>query len=564
MHCCAMPCAGAMPPAPPQAPAAVNMAIYSFRMQVIGRSAGRSATAAAAYRSGEQVKDERTGQVHDYTGKSDIYASEILVPEGAPERLGDRASLWNEVERNEKRKDSQLCNEIMIALPAELSHAQKQELAREYVQGEFVSQGMIADIGYHDFDSHNPHAHIMLTMRPVNEEGFGKKERKWNKRDAVREYRSDWAEYANLALERAGLDERIDHRSLKEQGIEREPQIHLGAKVMEMEARGVQTRVGDESRRISAVNLDIERQEAQREKLQVEIEAEQSPPHMYILPELVFSDELESEIQPAPPAPPMEPLSAPIEQPVKRSVPIIDRELAERVCEAIARRREEMILENSPVVGELAEVIEKIAETMNELSAAAEEVTEKIEQVLAKGDKEPPVLTDKRLRQPQPEIGQTTQADGVAEVILRKMTPDNLARYQAQITKAKVPEPPIEDKQVAESEDKRRRRRQIYQQYAERVGGGASSQLQDQKVAEQILVEMVRENRGKLLTLQDKQLAAAIMAESSESLRIEQTEGKDSAHQYAISILKEANQQLIAQEKSVNQANQKERGGMEL
>ena len=383
------------------------MAIYSFRMQVIGRSAGRSATAAAAYRSGEQVKDERTGQVHDYTGKSDIYASEILMPEGAPERLGDRASLWNEVERNEKRKDSQLCNEIMIALPAELSHAQKQELAREYVQGEFVSQGMIADIGYHDFDSHNPHAHIMLTMRPATEEGFGKKERKWNKRDAVKEYRADWAEYANLALERAGIDERIDHRSLKEQGIEREPQIHLGAKVMEMEARGVQTRVGDESRRIIAVNLDLERQEAQREKLQVEIEAEQSQPQMYVLPELVFSDESVSEVQPAPPAPPMESLPAPIEQPVKRTVPVIDRELAERVCEAIARRREEMILESSPVVGELAAVLEEITATMNELSAAAKEVTGKIDQALAQSDKDQPVLADEKLRQPQLEAGRS-------------------------------------------------------------------------------------------------------------------------------------------------------------
>ena len=247
-----------------------------MRMQVIGRSAGRSATAAAAYRSGEQVRDERTGQVHDYTGKSDIYGSEILLPEGAPERLGDRASLWNEVERVEKRKDAQLSREVMIALPAELSHSQKEALAREYVQAEFVSQGMIADIGYHDFDSHNPHAHIMLTMRDVDGDGFGKKRREWNKREALERHRQAWEEYANRALEQAGYEERIDHRSLKEQGVEREPQIHLGAKVTEMEARGVQTRVGDESRRISAVNRNIERQEAQREKLQAEIAVEQS------------------------------------------------------------------------------------------------------------------------------------------------------------------------------------------------------------------------------------------------------------------------------------------------
>ena len=512
------------------------MAIYSFRMQVIGRSAGRSATAAAAYRSGEQVKDERTGQVHDYTGKSDIYASEILVPGGAPEHLGDRALLWNEVERNEKRKDSQLCNEIMIALPAELSHVQKQELAREYVQGEFISQGMIADIGYHDFDSHNPHAHIMLTMRPVNEEGFGKKERKWNKRDAVREYRADWAEYANLALERAGLDARIDHRSLKEQGIEREPQIHLGAKVMEMEARGVQTRVGDESRRISAVNLDLERQEAQREKLRVEIEAEQTPPQMYMLPELVFSDELESEIQPAPPAPPMEPSPAPIEQPVKQSVSAIDRELAERVCKAIARRREEMILESSPVVGELAAVIEEITATMNELLAAAEKVTGKIDQVLAQGDKAQPVLTNKKLRQPQPGAGQFTQANGVAEVILRKIAPGDLARYQAQIAKAKATEPPVEKKQAAEQDGKRCRRREIYQQYAAKFAGKSPHEC-DRLVVRQLMSELLVERSSHRLSDDEIGKVGSILLQGPVAQELKQAQGKEAGVTYAMEVL---------------------------
>ena len=291
MHCVAMRVRGAVPLTPSEKSAA-TMAIYSFRMQVIGRSAGRSATAAAAYRSGEQLTDERTGKVHDYTGKSDIYGSEILTPENAPERLCERETLWNEVERGEKRKDSQLCNEVMIALPAELSHRQKQALAREYVQAEFVSKGMIADIGYHDFDSHNPHAHIMLTMRPVNEAGFGRKERRWNKRDAVREYRADWAEYANRALEQAGFDERIDHRSLKDQGIEREPQIHLGAQVMEMEARGIQTRVGDESRRISKVNRDLKRQAAKREKLQAEIAAGQKAERLLAKPAAISMGDL--------------------------------------------------------------------------------------------------------------------------------------------------------------------------------------------------------------------------------------------------------------------------------
>ena len=511
------------------------MAIFSMRMQVIGRSAGRSATAAAAYRSGEQIEDKRTGQVHDYTGKSDIYGSEILVPEGAPERLGDRASLWNEVERVEKRKDAQLSREVMIALPAELSHDQKEALAREYVQAEFVSQGMIADIGYHDFDSPNPHAHIMLTMRDVDQDGFGKKRREWNQRQALDRHRQAWEEYANRALERAGFEERIDHRSLKEQGIEREPQIHLGAKVMEMEARGVQTRVGDESRRISAVNRDLERQEAQREKLQIDIEAEQAPPQIYILPELVFSDELASEAQQVPSVEPVELLPAPIEQPVTRSVPTIDREWAERVCEAIARRREKMILENSPVVGELAEVIEKIAATMNELSAAAEEVTGKIDQVLAQGDKAQVVINEK-LRQPQLEAGQATQADGVAEVILRKMALGNLARYQAQIAEVKAAEPLVEKKQAVEQESKRQRRRQIYEQYAMKFVGKSAYEC-DRLVVRQLMGELLNERGGHRLSDDEIGKVGSILLQGPVAQELKQTQGKEAGVTYAMEVL---------------------------
>ena len=265
---------GAAAPSPAGVPHVSVMAIYSFRAQVIGRSSGRSATAAAAYRSGEEIKDERTGVSHDYTGKSDIYDSEILKPENAPERLGDRTTLWNEVEAGEKRKDARLSREVMVALPAELTHQQKQELTRDFVQAEFVERGMIADIGYHDFNSHNPHAHIMLTMRTVDENGFGKKNRDWDKREQMQQHRKAWADHTNRALERAGHEERIDHRSLKEQGIEREPQIHLGAKVLEMEARGIQTRVGDESRRISKVNRDLKRQQEKRDRLTEQINAE--------------------------------------------------------------------------------------------------------------------------------------------------------------------------------------------------------------------------------------------------------------------------------------------------
>ena len=408
-----------------------NMAIFSMRMQVIGRSAGRSATAAAAYRSGQEVRDERTGKVHDYTGKSDIYGSEILLPEGAPERLGDRVALWNEVERVEKRKDAQLSREVMIALPAELSHDQKEALTHEYVQAEFVSQGMIADIGYHDFDSHNPHAHIMLTMRDVDADGFGKKRREWNKRQAIERHRKAWEEYANRALERAGFEQRIDHRSLKEQGVEREPQIHLGAKVLEMEARGVQTRVGDESRRISKVNCDIERKETRREKLQVDIAAEQVQPETYILPDFFYASESESEVKPPLPVQPVEPFPAPTDPPLaKPSVPNIDPDIVRQVGEALVRRRDEIALENSPAAAELAAAVEKVPATMNEVSVKAGGVFEKMAELLDKSG----------------------QSQKLVDVEWR----------QSQMGEGRSPEPPSEKKQklVQRQEQPKRRQKQ--------------------------------------------------------------------------------------------------------
>ena len=359
------------------------MAIYSMRMQVIGRSAGRSATAAAAYRSGEEIADERTGRTHDYTGKSDIYGSEILLPVGAPGWMGDRVSLWNEVERVEKRKDAQLSREVMVALPAELTHAQKQELTREFVRGEFTEQGMIADIGYHDFDSHNPHAHIMLTMREVDADGFGKKRREWNKRQVLERQRKAWEEYANRALERAGFEERIDRRTLKEQGIEREPQIHLGAKVLEMEARGVQTRVGDESRRISKVNRDIERKQKRCEEVQADIAAEQGQSQTYLWPEMTFTDELESELKEAVSRPAAELFSDLGDgRSPQSTVPDFDPELVRRLGELLANRREEVALENSPEAAEFAAEIEKVVARMNEVSARAGGVFEKMVELM--------------------------------------------------------------------------------------------------------------------------------------------------------------------------------------
>jgi hypothetical protein len=373
------------------------MAIFSMRMQVIGRSAGRSATAAAAYRSGEQLTDERTGQLHDYTGKSDIYASEILKPENAPERLCDRATLWNEVEQVEKRKDAQLSREVMVALPVELSHEQKESLIREYVQAEFVSQGMIADIGYHDFDSHNPHAHIMLTMRDVDADGFGKKRRDWNKRAEIERHRRAWAESVNKALEQAGYDERIDHRSLKAQGIDREPQIHLGAKVLEMEARGIQTRVGDESRRISKVNRDLARQAAKLERLSAEIAAEPVTVPAISPAAISAAGELTSEVTQSR----VDPLAF-----------LSDPAWISSFAEAVIEHRESVLLEELLEREGLSGVLETVTDSMNGLSTATGKVQRLIDakrrQVEQAGGPIPAPLVEqkqepvKRQEQPKP------------------------------------------------------------------------------------------------------------------------------------------------------------------
>jgi len=209
------------------------VAIYHLSAKVISRSAGRSATAAAAYRSGERIADERTGQAFDYTRRSGVEHREILRPADAPAWMGDRAQLWNAVEKIEARKDAQLAREIEVAIPRELDREARQALVREFVTTEFVARGMIADVAWHmgrasDGGQH-PHAHVLLTMRALTGEGFGPKNRDWNDRDLLEGWRERWAEHANRALERAGHEERIDHRSHKARGLEREPEPKLGS-----------------------------------------------------------------------------------------------------------------------------------------------------------------------------------------------------------------------------------------------------------------------------------------------------------------------------------------------
>jgi Ti-type conjugative transfer relaxase TraA len=216
------------------------MAIYHFTAKIIGRSQGRSAVAAAAYRSASELHDQRQGQSFDYSDKPHVVHSEIMLPEGAPAWMAERSQLWNAVELGEKRKDSQVAREVEFAIPQELSQAEGITLAREFVQREFVAQGMVVDLNVH-WEADNPHAHVMLTMREINEQGFGAKVAEWNRVELLKEWREHWADLANEHLHWAGHDMHIDHRSYRDQGVVLEPTSHLGKAVDEMRARGAYT-----------------------------------------------------------------------------------------------------------------------------------------------------------------------------------------------------------------------------------------------------------------------------------------------------------------------------------
>jgi len=211
------------------------MAIYHLSAKIIKRSENKSAVAAAAYRAGECYYDQRENKQWDYTNKS-VAHSQILTPEYAGEWARDRSQLWNMVQNKERQwKNGQLARDIEIALPRELSLEENVQLVRKYAQDNFVDHGMIADINIHEEKASdgqmNPHAHIMLTMKSIDREtGEFKnaKNRDWNKKELLEDWRVNWAIAANEAYEAKGMHQRIDNCSLAAQGIQREPQIHVG------------------------------------------------------------------------------------------------------------------------------------------------------------------------------------------------------------------------------------------------------------------------------------------------------------------------------------------------
>jgi Ti-type conjugative transfer relaxase TraA len=234
------------------------MAIYHFSAKVISRAAGSSACASAAYRSASRLTDERLGRDHDFTNKPDVIHSEVLLPDGAPDAFADRERLWNAVEAGEVRKDAQLAREVEFAIPREMSQEQGISLARDFVQREFVDQGMIADLNVHwDRGADGlmkPHAHVMLTLREVGEEGFGKKVRDWNRTERLQEWRERWADHVNTRLTELDIDARIDHRSFADRGIGLEPQHKIGPAASRMAEDGVASDRQDDHQRIAREN----------------------------------------------------------------------------------------------------------------------------------------------------------------------------------------------------------------------------------------------------------------------------------------------------------------------
>jgi len=312
-------------------------------VKTIGGNKGRSSIGAAAYRAGEKLRNEHDGNIHDYTRrrssvsasayrsgedinnhdytrKGRIVHNEIMLPSHAPESFRDRNTLWNSVEKSERNHNARTGREIVVALPNELSEEQQITVVRDYVQRNFVDKGMCADFSIHAGHIHsrkneiypfqdltvrkdNPHAHIQLTVRPLNRDGtWGAKSKKeyildrngdriklpsgnwksrkvdatdWDRTETLLKWREDWTLTVNKEFERLDIGERIDHRTLKAQGINREPTRHMGHKAWNLEKQGIKTRIGIINRQIMARNRAFEQRERQARAKLAEVQERQ-------------------------------------------------------------------------------------------------------------------------------------------------------------------------------------------------------------------------------------------------------------------------------------------------
>lgn len=197
------------------------MAIFHLEFKIVKRSEGMSSCRKAAYHARCKITDDRTGNTYDFSHRSDLFYHQILAPASVPAHIIESsAALWNEVEKVERQKDGQTARYFDVAIPCELNNEDKIKLVVEYCQKNFVDKEMIADIAFHDLDSNNPHAHVMLTLKPITADGFGKKERSWNDKKNVILWRESWSVIANRYLATTGSNERIDHRFIDAQHAE--------------------------------------------------------------------------------------------------------------------------------------------------------------------------------------------------------------------------------------------------------------------------------------------------------------------------------------------------------
>lgn len=242
------------------------MAIYHFSGSVVGRSSNPSAScaAASAYRSGDKIDE------HDYTKKKGVAWSGMLYCDGCPEELKSREALWTAVDEKERRSDAQLFRSFDMAFPNEFSYDDCREVLTDFAQKQWVDKGMCADLAVHDTQYHgqrNLHGHAMLTMRNIDENGLGKKNRDWNEHSNMEQWREAWSIAINDRLRDMGSLERIDHRSFERQGeTELQPTVHMGKEATALERNGVSTYIGELNRHIQAINERIRRSLAWRTK----------------------------------------------------------------------------------------------------------------------------------------------------------------------------------------------------------------------------------------------------------------------------------------------------------
>ena len=283
------------------------MAIYHMQAKVVSRGSGRSAVAASAYMSCSRMYNDYDGIQHDYTRKHGLIYQEVMLPPMAPSEWNDREQLWNAVEETEKTKDSRLAREFVVALPVELDKDSNISLLQDFIKKNFVDMGMCADFAIHDTDGHNPHAHILLTVRPLNENGtwqyktekeylcikdgeekgyeridkhpkssrYGRQNpisEQWNSDEQLCIWRANWTDAVNKMLARNQINATIDHRSFADQGITEQPTIHEGYIAQNMEKKGMIADRCEINRQIRADNKMLRELKAKVAKLAEAVE----------------------------------------------------------------------------------------------------------------------------------------------------------------------------------------------------------------------------------------------------------------------------------------------------